>query len=126
MLAALSKESHPMNTDRPALYRAAIRNLATTGVIDPMLMPGMKQVHREMLPGVLKIGRDTLRVVDIADASAAYCAARDESGEGASTFRDGKLTLAGKTYRISYNGKVWADYKRAWKGGDVPAFDPYL
>lgn len=36
-------------------------------------------------------------------ASAAYCRLRDESGEGASTFPQGKAAI----YRISYNGRVW-------------------
>jgi len=43
-----------------------------------------------------------------AEASAIYCKLRDDSGEGASTFPDGKWN----GNRISYNGRVWnADEK---------------
>lgn len=64
----------------------------------------------------------------LAGISAAYCKARDESGEGASTFpfpdvrikgRDGKeMTVA----RMSYNGRVWpnVEYDRQI----VPLYDP--
>lgn len=38
-----------------------------------------------------------------AEASSLYCAKRDASGQGASTFPEGKW----KDHRISYNGRVW-------------------
>lgn len=64
----------------------------------------------------------------LAGISAAYCKARDESGEGASTFpfpdvrikgRDGKeITVA----RMSYNGRVWPNAEHEDCGG--PFYDP--
>ena len=61
------------------------------------------------LPHVLRIGRrERINVADLADASHAYQDARDESGEGASTFPEGRIDIGGKAYRISYNGRVWA------------------
>ena len=58
---------------------------------------------------VLKIGRRySIAVRDVEEASRAYQAARDASGEGQSSFPSGFVhcnrTL---TYRISYNGRVW-------------------
>lgn len=56
----------------------------------------------------LQIGRRlTVNVTDLADASKVYQQHRDESGEGGSTFPDGFVTMDGKQYRVSYNGRVW-------------------
>lgn len=49
----------------------------------------------------------------LAEASRIYCQLRDESGEGASTFPEGRAAI----YRVSYNGKVWL-------GANV-VYDPY-
>lgn len=47
-------------------------------------------------------------VADYAAASAAYCALQTESGEGGSTFPNGKVTDDGKQIGyVSYNGRVW-------------------
>ena len=63
--------------------------------------------HPQLLH-VLKIGRRaSINVRDLADASSAYAIERMESGEGASTFPEGRITIERKTYRISYNGRVW-------------------
>lgn len=52
----------------------------------------------------LTIGRrHKVEASDAAEASAIYCKLRDESGEGSSTWPNGKF---GKLH-ISYNGKVW-------------------
>lgn len=60
------------------------------------------------LPHTLKIGRrKSVPVRDLADASNTYSLERDESGEGASTFPDGRIIIGGTKYRISYNGRVW-------------------
>ena len=57
---------------------------------------------------ILKIGRrHTTSVQDLSQASAIYAMLRNESGEGASTFPNGKITDGKKTYRVSYNGRVW-------------------
>ena len=47
----------------------------------------------------------------LAEASAAYCAVRDESGEGSSTFPNGIVIVDGGAQRlvVSYNGKIWAN-----------------
>lgn len=59
-------------------------------------------------PGVLTIGKEvTVHVTDLRDASNAYQVARDRTGLGCSKFPQGTLVLAGKRYRISFNGRVW-------------------
>lgn len=55
----------------------------------------------------------------IEEASAAYSAMRDASGEGASTWPCGEWN--GK--HISYNGKVWENSN--WQSGDQPIYNPY-
>ena len=57
----------------------------------------------------LTIGRRIqVMVPSIEVAVAVFERARDESGEGASTWPDGKiLTDDGRSHRISYNGRVW-------------------
>ena len=63
----------------------------------------------------------------IAAASAAYCAARDASGEGGSTWRQGTLTgPGGERLFVSYNGRVWTQdgTSRDWKSGETPVFCP--
>lgn len=62
----------------------------------------------------LKIGRDTFSVVSLEEASQIYGRLRDESGEGASTFPEGKLSTG---HRISYNGRVWS--------GSTCVYSPY-
>ena len=67
----------------------------------------------------LQIGkRHNIKVASLEEASRIYCTLRDESGEGGSTFPEGKVG----DHRISYNGKVWLG---KWKVGDKPVFDPY-
>ena len=52
----------------------------------------------------LTIGkRHSIAVKDLAAAQDHYRRLRDESGEGASTFPDGRVG----NYRISYNGRIW-------------------
>lgn len=64
----------------------------------------------------------------VAHASALYCALRDESGEGASTFPEAALFTRG-TFgrteplgRISYNGRVWSP--EPWTADATPISDP--
>lgn len=65
-----------------------------------------------------------IECASLAEASAAYVTVRDDSGEGGSTFREAVILAAdGARYRVSYNGKVWADGE--WKPGDVPVYSPY-
>ncbi len=60
------------------------------------------------LPHILNIGRrQQVPVRDLADASNAYQQARDESGEGGSTFPEGRVKIGSTVYRVSYNGRVW-------------------
>ena len=57
---------------------------------------------------ILTIGkRLKCDVTSLEDASSKYQAARNESGEGASTFPCGKVRTATTSYHISYNGRVW-------------------
>ena len=60
---------------------------------------------------ILKIGRrSTHEVADAVEASRVFSAERDASGEGASTFPDGKVTDKGRfVARISYNGRIWSE-----------------
>lgn len=109
-------------------YAARIRKLSEMpAIIDPLAMfPELKASHDAQFVGVLKIGRrKSVRVLSIEDASFAYQAERDMSGEGGSTFPDGTLTIGKDKYRISYNGKVWAWKREGWQSGDVPVFNPY-
>lgn len=71
----------------------------------------------------LTIGkRAKVEVKDFAEASAVYSRLRDESGEGSSTFPEGKLP----GHYVSYNGKVWAGKSsRDWAAGKTPVFNPY-
>jgi hypothetical protein len=62
--------------------------------------------------------RHSIDVASLEEASRVYCELRDESGEGGSTFPEGKV---GK-HRISYNGKVWLG---AWTAGEEPVYNPY-
>ena len=59
----------------------------------------------------LSIGRRLLTVHDLDDAQTAYCRSRDLSGEGASTFRPGRVFASAKPMiqiaTISYNGRCW-------------------
>jgi hypothetical protein len=65
----------------------------------------------------------TQPVSDFTEASRIYCARRDASGEGASTFDDGHvLDDAGAAMgRISYNGRVWGP--GTYGTGDTPLWD---
>lgn len=72
------------------------------------------------LPFVVTFNGETHAVASIEEASRVYCAARDASGEGASTWDDGCIQPG--NLRISYNGRVWNGDK-PWAPGDVPVFD---
>jgi len=64
---------------------------------------------------LLKFGRRTVTVTDLAEASRVYSQARDASGKGASQWPAGTVD----DYWISYNGKVWSADKT------TVIFDPY-
>ena len=69
----------------------------------------------------LRIGRrGTWKVETFADASRVYETERDKSGEGASTFPEGRLADDKKRYRISYNGRIWDG---PWFSGQTPVYD---
>lgn len=56
----------------------------------------------------LKIGRRSSKHESVEQAAAHYAALRDASGEGASTWPEGRASDSdGTTYRISYNGRIW-------------------
>ena len=72
----------------------------------------------------LKIGsRSRHTVADFAQASEIYCTERDMSGEGASTFPNGKIIGADGPHYVSYNGKVWKGTSRSVKSELV--YNPY-
>jgi hypothetical protein len=71
-------------------------------------------------------GTQQHQVRDIIHASEVYGAARDASGEGASTWGDATLTDATTgafVGRVSYNAKVWDSAR--YGAHDFPVFDPY-
>lgn len=61
---------------------------------------------------MLKIGR-RLRFPcsTLAEASALYGTARDASGEGSSTWPEGRITGPLGSFNVSYNGRVWSPQK---------------
>ena len=73
----------------------------------------------------LFIGQKMFRVASFVEASDTYRERRKLSGEGASTFPEGKVRDdAGVVIaRVSYNGKVWPPVE--WSNGLRPIFDPY-
>lgn len=77
----------------------------------PSIIPARSIQQAETLrrtERLLVIGRrGSYPVFDFADASGLYSKLRDESGEGASTWPNGKLRLDGVDYVISYNGRIW-------------------
>jgi len=89
----------------PTPYALAIKKLATSGVMDPILAPV------ESHPYSMKLRGQTYFLATLADASKVYQMVRDESGEGGSTFPDGKVSGPEGVYRISYNGRVWKGLK---------------
>ncbi|MGC8517384.1 MAG: hypothetical protein ACP5P4_02490 [Steroidobacteraceae bacterium] len=61
------------------------------------------------VPGSRETGRPALRreVASLDEDVTVYQSARDESGEGASTFAPGEVTgPGGGRWRVSYNGRV--------------------
>ena len=66
-----------------------------------------RQALNAALPHRLRVGRKSIRVRDLVDASHVYQEERDASGLGASKFPEGRIAIDGKTYRVSYNGRVW-------------------
>lgn len=59
----------------------------------------------------------------LAGISAAYCKARDESGEGASTWPTVAIWSNDDDIgHISYNGRIWPF--REWEPDDCPLYDP--
>lgn len=77
----------------------------------------------------LSIGRRFSGVVESLEAAQIiFCKMREESGEGASTFPDGKINADGKVYRISYNGRLWegtAYVPGAEPVANAPAYSAY-
>lgn len=64
-----------------------------------------------------------ITVPDFAEASRTYCARREESGEGASTFSDGLVLNEHGDHigRISYNGRIWTP--GPFNPNDTPIWD---
>jgi len=80
---------------------------------------------------LLKIGRGSRKrtkqpivCATFEEASKAYSQLRDESGEGASTWPEGRVYRGTQQIgRISYNGRVWKP--KPWGPTDEPIYDPY-
>jgi len=67
----------------------------------------------------------TYTAATLAELSALYCAARDDSGEGQSTFPSVNFSLGRNLAgRISYNGKIWDRTVKQRDSGTV-LYDPY-
>lgn len=70
----------------------------------------------------LKVKGRTYSCETLKDCSKIFCAMRDQSGEGASTFPDGRIFENGKRIaRVSYNGRVWAGAK--YDANATPIYD---
>jgi hypothetical protein len=66
----------------------------------------------------------TVSAETLADASRAFCAARDKSGRGGSTMPLPAIEQGGKVIgHFSYNGRVWAQPSKDWQPGITPVFD---
>lgn len=78
---------------------------------------------------IVTFKKQSVRVTDLAEASAVYCAARDKSGAGQRIFPRGEIKAeTGETVAyISYNGRVWRDdpCARDWKPGATALYNPY-
>jgi len=73
-----------------------------------------------------KLRGQTFTAATLSELSALYCAARDESGEGQSTFPSVNFSLGRNLAgRISYNGKIWDKTVKQRDSGSV-LYDPYL
>ena len=71
----------------------------------------------------LSIGRRFVGEVEsLAAAQLKFCKMREESGDGASTFPDGKVKAEGKAYRISYNGRLWDGDSQIAEAPDYAAY----
>ena len=69
----------------------------------------------------LQIGRKhTVEVESLVEASRMYCRLRDDAGDGARTFPEGKVIGLTDAYRISYNGRVW---RGKWHEGQKPVME---
>jgi hypothetical protein len=73
----------------------------------------------------IQIGRRRYIFPTLKALSDAYSAARDASGEGASTVPSAKVyDRDGKQIgHISYNGRIWPG--TTWEPGMVPLYNPY-
>lgn len=76
---------------------------------------------------LLTVGKRTIEVADLKQASDVYSLMREKSGHGASRFPEGQLFDAKgvQTHYVSYNGKVWPGTKYIMGGVNVPAYNPY-
>lgn len=76
-------------------------------------------------PLMVQIGSRRYSFTTYEAISAAYCAARDASGEGASIVPSAKVYdgNGNQVAHISYNGRVWPGAE--WSPGIVPLYDPY-
>lgn len=65
-------------------------------------------------------------VATLADAAAAFNAARDKSVKGARTMPLPVIaTPEGGELHFSYNGKIWSQPSSAWAPGVEPVYSPY-
>ena len=74
------------------------------------------------IPASKTRGRAHITCASLKVASQAYCTIRDETGEGGSTFPDGRIVSDdGDVYRVSYNGRIWDN--KPWSADDKPVYD---
>ena len=61
----------------------------------------------------MTIGARRVMVANVEDASRQYQLIRDaaerDDGPSAESLPEGRVTIGGNTYRVSYNGRVWFD-----------------
>lgn len=93
------------------IWRMADAALAKSDAEDPSFAELLVAKTRGVGQGsiTLVIGkRHKSHHATIVDAQAKYCELRDESGEGASTWPDGRISdPTHQILRVSYNGRLW-------------------
>jgi hypothetical protein len=108
----------------------AAKNIAPHAGFDIVILPTRRTERRDSaeeiseMTMILWIGnRFNSNVRDLAHASEVYARERDESGEGASTFPNGRIMKGGrKIANVSYNARVWP--KEGTGPGFTPLYDP--
>ncbi|MFB0874995.1 MULTISPECIES: hypothetical protein [unclassified Sphingobium] len=90
-----------------------------------LMIPPLTIIEPDAQPGPMILrqrGFPDLALDDFADVSRRFCARRDASGLGASSFPDASILRDGRPVaRVSYNGRVWPP--GPWDPASQPLYD---